>query len=73
MSKGNGKFVLGTLLGAALGAVAGILYAPKSGKETRKDLGDKAKEIARKGKDFAERESKELKEKAEKVVEDIKK
>jgi len=30
---------------AALGFIAGILSAPKSGKELRKDLGDKSHEI----------------------------
>ena len=41
----KGKFVLGTLLGAAAGVVAGILTAPQSGKETRDDLKTKAAEL----------------------------
>lgn len=56
MSKGNGKFVLGALLGAAAGAVAGILFAPKSGKETRKVIKEKTKEYADKSKEFAVKE-----------------
>src|SRR5688572_12759450 len=44
--KGNGKFVVGTLIGAAIGAVAALLTAPKSGRETRKDLKDKATEMS---------------------------
>lgn len=32
--------VTGTVLGLFTGAVAGILFAPKSGKETRKDVAD---------------------------------
>lgn len=39
-----GKIVLGTVLAAAAGYVAGILTAPKSGKETRQDIKDKAVE-----------------------------
>lgn len=39
-----GKVVLGTALAAAAGYVAGILTAPKSGKETRKDIQKKANE-----------------------------
>jgi len=39
-----GKIVLGTAIAAAAGYVAGILTAPKSGKETRKDIKDKAVE-----------------------------
>ena len=36
------KFGLGLAVGALVGAVAGILTAPKSGEETRKDLKLKA-------------------------------
>lgn len=46
MSKG--KFALGALFGAAAGFVAGILTAPKSGKETRADLKVKADEAKKK-------------------------
>lgn len=41
----KGKFVIGTVLGAAAGVVAGILTAPKSGQETRADLKAKAVEL----------------------------
>jgi len=40
---GKKKIILGTLLGLAAGAVAGILMAPKSGKETREFLAKKSK------------------------------
>ncbi|HEY5805773.1 MAG TPA: YtxH domain-containing protein [Candidatus Saccharimonadales bacterium] len=36
------KFAIGAVIAAAVGYVAGILTAPKSGKETRKDLQDAA-------------------------------
>ena len=39
-----GKIVVGTALAAAAGYVAGILTAPKSGKETREDIKVKANE-----------------------------
>lgn len=42
---GKGKFVIGTVLSVAAGVVAGILTAPKSGKETRADLKTKADEL----------------------------
>ncbi|MBS1708972.1 MAG: YtxH domain-containing protein [Armatimonadetes bacterium] len=32
-------------LGALIGAVAGILFAPKAGSETRGELGDKIKDL----------------------------
>jgi gas vesicle protein len=35
---GKGKYVLGAVVAAAAGYVAGILTAPKSGKETRQDI-----------------------------------
>ena len=38
MGKGTGKFVAGVAVGAAAGAALGVLFAPKSGKETREDL-----------------------------------
>lgn len=41
MKKGT-KVALGTAIAAGVGYVAGILTAPKSGKETRKDIHDQA-------------------------------
>ena len=38
------KLALGALIAGATGYLAGILTAPKSGKETRKDISDKASE-----------------------------
>lgn len=43
MKKGSAKiFALGTLIAAGAGYLAGILTAPKSGKETRKDIAKSA-------------------------------
>jgi gas vesicle protein len=39
------KVIVGFLLGAAAGAMAGILLAPSSGEETRKKIADKATDI----------------------------
>ena len=36
--KSAGSFFGGLLAGAAIGAVLALLYAPKSGEETRKDI-----------------------------------
>ncbi|CAI6014755.1 YtxH domain-containing protein [Cohnella sp. JJ-181] len=36
------SFLIGALSGAALGAAAALLLAPKPGKELRKDIADKA-------------------------------
>lgn len=76
MSKG--KFAVGALVAAAAGFVAGILTAPKSGKETREDLkyaALKAKDTvvaeAEKAKDVAVKKSKEAQGKAEEVYKDV--
>ena len=42
------KFLAGFAVGAAIGAVAGILLAPKSGAETREMLSDTAKDVMEK-------------------------
>ncbi|OIP91636.1 MAG: hypothetical protein COS57_04315 [Syntrophobacterales bacterium CG03_land_8_20_14_0_80_58_14] len=50
MSK-NGDFIAGLVVGGLIGAVIGILYAPKSGKETREEIGQKADELLSKAKE----------------------
>ena len=50
MSK-NGDFIGGLIVGGLIGAALGILYAPKSGKETREDIARKADEILTKAKE----------------------
>jgi gas vesicle protein len=42
MAKTGKKLALGTAIAAGIGYVAGILTAPKAGKETRKDIQDAA-------------------------------
>lgn len=54
MSK-KSNFAVGTLIAAAAGYVAGLLTAPKSGKETRKEI----KQSALKAKSEAERKLKQ--------------
>ena len=53
--KGLGKFVLG----AAIGAGLGVLFAPRSGKETRKMLKDKMDDLVKKAKELDKEEVKE--------------
>lgn len=45
---GAGKFILGALVGAGLG----VLFAPKAGSETRKELMDNMKKLVNKAKDI---------------------
>ncbi len=42
------KFTIGLAIGTVIGAIAGLLFAPKLGKETRQALAAKAKEIKEK-------------------------
>lgn len=56
MDKRTKRFAIGAVVAAAAGYVAGILTAPKSGKETRKDI----KDTAVKTYQTAEKELKEL-------------
>jgi gas vesicle protein len=65
MSEGNGgtKFAF-FLAGMGIGAVVALLFAPRSGKETREYLTHKAEE----GKDYVQQKSRELKKQAEETV-----
>ncbi len=47
MTRGN-KLITGLVAGALVGAVAGILFAPKPGRESRGIVGAKAGEIRNK-------------------------
>ena len=53
------------LVGLGIGALVGILFAPKSGEETREYLSQKADE----GREYAQRKARELRERAEDLVE----
>ncbi len=44
-------FISGLLIGGLVGAAIGILYAPKSGKETREDICKKSEELMAKAKE----------------------
>ena len=40
-------FLIGLLAGGAIGSIAALLYAPKSGREFRKDIGKKSREVVK--------------------------
>jgi gas vesicle protein len=46
------NFFKGLFIGGALGALAGILFAPKSGKDLRSDIKDKGNKILNDGKEI---------------------
>lgn len=63
------RFLAGFIVGGAIGAISGILLAPKSGEETRAMLADGAKEAMKK----ADETVKEIQSKADDVVSDLQK
>ena len=64
-----GKFLVGFIVGGAVGAIAGLLLAPQSGEETREMIAKTSSDLY----DKTEDSLKEIKEKAEVVVEDLQK
>ena len=46
-----GTIAVALFSGVVIGVVTGILFAPKKGEKTRKDIADKSKELYTKGKD----------------------
>ncbi len=49
MAKG---LIIGFIAGSVVGAVLALLYAPKSGKELRRDIKDKASDLVEKGEEY---------------------
>jgi gas vesicle protein len=65
MSDNAGSKISFFLVGLGIGALVGILFAPKSGEETREFLSQKADE----GREYAQRKARELRERAEDILE----
>jgi gas vesicle protein len=65
MADNVGAKVTYFMMGIGIGALIGILFAPKSGEETREYLSQKADE----GKDYAQKKARELRERAEDLLE----
>ena len=65
MGNNAGSKVSYFLVGLGIGALIGILFAPKSGEETREYLSKKAEE----GREYAQRKARELRERADDLIE----
>ena len=63
----------GLLIGGLAGAVIGILFAPKSGKETRQELGEKATDLAERMKEEYEVALEKSKSRYESLLRQLKK
>ena len=55
MSENNNDLLVGLFIGGLIGAALGLLYAPKSGRETREDITTKGNELLDKAKDALEK------------------
>ncbi len=67
--KGFGKFIAGALIGGTLG----VLFAPKKGSETRKELSSKLKDLLEKAKEIDVQEVKDtFYKKIEKIEDELK-
>jgi len=65
MADNVGSKVSYFLVGIGIGALIGVLFAPKSGEETRDYLSKRADE----GREFAQRKARELRERADELIE----
>jgi len=72
----RGHFFKGFLIGSVLGALAGILFAPKSGKELRSGIREKGSEVLKDAKEIyadASTKAKEIIEEAKHQAKELKK
>lgn len=65
MSENNGNSFMWFIAGLGLGALVGVLYAPKSGRETREQLLDAAGE----GREWATKRARDVQRQADEWVE----
>jgi len=65
MADNVGSKVSFFLVGVGIGALLGVLFAPKSGEETRDYLAKRADE----GRDYAQKKARELRERADELIE----
>jgi len=63
----DGSILAAFLVGGIVGAAIGILFAPKSGKETREDIGEWVEDTMEKSKKQLAAAGEKLKEGAEKL------
>jgi gas vesicle protein len=52
VKKTQSHLIMGLFIGSAMGALAGILFAPKSGKELRSDIKEKGSKVLKDGREI---------------------
>lgn len=68
MSEGRGsESLVAFLIGAAAGAIAGVIFAPRPGKETRQKIGRWIEDVKEKGEEILEESKERLTTKKEQV------
>ena len=72
MSEKSNDLLKGLFIGGLIGVVLGILYAPKSGKETREDIARTTEELLSKGKEEYEKAVERSKEAYEAAIKHLK-
>jgi gas vesicle protein len=73
MSDHNDNFVKGFLLGGLIGAVVGILFAPKAGREMRQEISDETEKMVNKLKADLEKAKVTFEEGKQKIMEKLSK
>jgi gas vesicle protein len=71
MSDHNDNFVKGFLLGGVIGAVLGILFAPKAGREVRHDISEETEKLVNKLKTDLEKAKVTFEESKQKIMEKL--
>jgi gas vesicle protein len=71
MSEHNDNFFKGLLLGGVIGAVAGILFAPKAGREIRQEISDETDKLVNKLKADLEKAKVTFEEGKQKIMETL--
>ncbi len=66
------SFMLGALIGGAIGAATALLFAPKSGRELRRDIADTSTDIYDKASDYISNAVQDGKYKAQSIIDSAK-
>ncbi len=69
----KGDFLAGVIIGAVIGALGGVLFAPAPGKETREKIVEKGLEVKEKTLQSAKEHTEAVTESSRELIEDLRK